>query len=611
MIGEIDMIRADMISTVGREYLTSNIENDEYSYPKAFAAQSLTFNPIRNKVGRAFEKLDIRFVKDTVTVLIETKQNFTKADEEQLSAYVEYEKALTGNKTVAILANTMNDTVRVWRGVVSDSDLMTKETALRSMDEYVDFYTSKINDKEKVMQNTYKLNELLHRHSIPEKLRSQFVGTCLLALKNGLDYSTPSLTAAQIRTRIKEVLEDLLNSDINKAEKLALLNRNVLGDQYVRQLSIAAFREILKFIEDNILPFINDKSTSGQDLLNLFFVTFNKYVGKSDKNQAFTPDHITDFMAKITGVNKHSVVLDPCCGSGSFLVRAMTQALDDCATAAEQEEVKKHQIFGIEFDENVYGLATTNMLIHSDGNSNIRQGSCFDLADWIKEAKPNVILMNPPYNGQRIHLPKSYVNTWSKDKKEDPSKGLYFVKYIADSLNSINHQAKLAVLLPVACAIGTSGEIARLKAEILQENTLDAVFTLPVDIFHPGASASACCMVFKIGTKHNDISNPDTFFGYCRDDGFKKKKNLGRVEQIDPLTGKSKWSEIEKRWIELYRNRKAEPGESATQKVSGNDEWLCEAYMETDYSKLTEQAFQQTINDYLAYLVKEGRVYES
>ena len=605
------MIRADMISTVGREYLTSNIENDEYSYPKAFAAQCLTFNPIRNNAGRAFEKLDIRFVKDTVTVLIETKQNFTKADEEQLSAYVEYEKALTGNKTVAILANTMNDTVRVWRGVVSDSDLMTKETALRSMDEYVDFYTSKINDKEKVMQNTYKLNELLHRHSIPEKLRSQFVGTCLLALKNGLDYSTPSLTAAQIRTRIKEVLEDLLNSDINKAEKLALLNRNVLGDQYVRQLSIAAFREILKFIEDNILPFINDKSTSGQDLLNLFFVTFNKYVGKSDKNQAFTPDHITDFMAKITGVNKHSVVLDPCCGSGSFLVRAMTQALDDCATAAEQDNVKKHQIFGIEFDENVYGLATTNMLIHSDGNSNIRQGSCFVLADWIKEAKPNVILMNPPYNGQRIHLPKSYVDTWARDKKEDPSKGLYFVKYIADTLNSINHQAKLAVLLPVACAIGTSGEIARLKREILEENTLDAVFTLPNEIFYPGASASACCMVFKIGTKHNDISNPDTFFGYYKDDGFKKKKNLGRVEQIDSKTGKSKWAEIEREWIEMYRNRRAVDGLSATHKVNGADEWLCEAYMKTDYTKLTEQDFQKTINDYLAYLVKEGHVYES
>ena len=605
------MIRTDIIATVGREYLTANIENDEFSYRKAFSAVSLTFKPIKNSIGRNYEKLDIRFVKDNVTLLIETKQNFTKADEEQLSAYVEYEKALTGNKTVAILANTTNDIIKVWRGVVSDSDWMQKETALRTMDEYVDFYTSKINDKEKVMQNTYKLNELLHRHSIPEKLRSQFVGTCLLALKNGLDYSTPSLSASQIRTRIKEVLEDLLSSDINKAEKLALLNRNVLGDQYVRQLSIEAFREILTFIENNILPFINDKSTSGQDLLNLFFVTFNKYVGKSDKNQAFTPDHITDFMSKISGVNKHSVVLDPCCGSGSFLVRAMTQALDDCATATEQDDVKKHQIFGIEFDENIYGLATTNMLIHSDGNSNIRQGSCFALTDWIKEAKPNVILMNPPYNGQRIHLPKSYVDTWAKDKKEDPSKGLYFVKYIADTLNSINHPAKLAVLLPVSCAIGTSGEIARLKREILEENTLDAVFTLPNEIFYPGASASACCMIFKIGTKHNDVSNPDTFFGYCKDDGFKKKKNLGRVEQVDADSGKSKWVEIESKWIELYRNRQAVDGLSATHKVNGDDEWLCEAYMKTDYSTLSEQDFQKTINEYLAYLVKEGNVYES
>lgn len=608
------MIRADIIAAVGREYLVSNIENDEFSYPKAFRAASLIFVPIQNAVGRTYEKLDIRFVKDNISVLIETKQNFASNLEEakrQLSAYVEYEKALTGNKVVAILANTTNDVIMVWRGVISDGDFMFKETTLRTMDEYVDLYTSKINDKEKVMQNTYKLNEMLHRHSVPEKLRSQFVGTCLLALKNGLDYSTPSLTAAQIRTRIKEVLGDLLSSDINKAEKLALLNRNVLNDQYVRQLNIAAFREILAFIEVNILPFINDKSTSGQDLLNLFFITFNKYVGKSDKNQAFTPDHITDFMCKITGVNKHSVVLDPCCGSGSFLVRAMTQALDDCATADEQEKVKKNQIFGIEFDENVYGLATTNMLIHSDGNSNIRQGSCFAMTDWVKEAKPTIILMNPPYNGQRVHLPADYVRIWPKDKKEDPSKGLYFVKWIADALNAINHTARLAVLLPVACAIGTSGEIARLKNEILEENTLDAVFTLPSDIFHPGASASACCMVFKIGTKHNDMSNPDTFFGYCRDDGFKKKKNLGRVEQIDPATGKSKWSEIEKRWIELYRNRKAEPGESATYRVSGNDEWLCEAYMKTDYTKLTDQDFQQTINDYLAYLVKEGRVYES
>jgi hypothetical protein len=610
------MKRADIISTIGREYLISNVENDEFSYPKAYREASLPFDPIQSggNNSRTFEKIDMRFVKDNVCILVEAKSDFTRdlaSAKTQLSAYVEYEKQLTGNKVVAILANTSDNEIRVWRAVVSDSDFMQKETALRVIDEYVDFYTSKINDKEKVMANTYKLNELLHLHGISERLRSQFVGTCLLALKNGLDYKTVSITTGQIRTRFKEVLESLLNDDIKKAEKLALLNKNVLESQDIRSLSISHFRAILAFIEDNILPFINDKITSGQDLLNLFFVTFNKYVGKSDKNQAFTPDHITAFMAKTTGVNKHSVILDPCCGSASFLVRAMTQALDDCSTAAEQEKVRKFQIYGIEYDENVYGLATTNMLIHSDGNSNIRQGSCFDFEDTIKETKPNIILMNPPYNAQRKHVPNSYAKTWAKNKKEDPSKGLYFVKYIADTLNSVNTQATLAVLLPVACAIGTTGVIANLKKKILEENTLDAVFTLPNEVFYPGASASACCMIFKIGKKHNDISNPDTFFGYCKDDGFKKKKNLGRVEQIDAETGKSRWIGIEEQWLELYRNRRSVDGLSATHKVTGGDEWLCEAYMKTDYTQLSKNDFQRTLNDHLSFLVKEGKIYES
>ena len=47
------------------------------------------------------------------------------------------------------------------------------------------------------------------------------------------------------------------------------------------------------------------------------------------------------------------------------------------------------------------------------------------------------------------------------------------------------------------------------------------------------------------------------------------------------------------------------------QAVTKDDEWLCEAYMETDYTTLTENDFQQTVNDYLAYLVKTGNVYEA
>lgn len=609
----IKMKRTEMVNKVGLEYLTSNVENEEYSFPKAYKEQQLIFQSISNATQkRRYEKVDLRFECDGITVLIETKVDYRKNIEEnkkQLAAYVEYERNLTGNKVVAVLANTSNDYACTWRGAVSDEDCIGEDTGIRSMEEYVDLYTSKVNDKEKVMQNTYHLNELLHKHGISEKLRSQFVGTCLLALKRGLKYTDPSLKATQIIAGIKEVLSDMLTDDLNKAAKLALLDTKVLHSQDVRALENSDLREILMYIENNILPFINDKSTAGQDLLNLFFVTFNKYVGKDDKNQAFTPDHITDFMAKAVGVNKNSVILDPCCGSGSFLVRGMTQALDDCSTMEEQTKIRKEQIFGIEYDENIYGLATTNMLIHSDGNSNIIQGSCFDFKTWIEQARPSVVLMNPPYNAQKKHMPRSYTETWKAKQKEDPSKGIYFLKYIADVLNECKIQATIAVLLPVACAIGNSKEIEIIKQELLKENTLDAVFTLPNEIFYPGASASACCMIIKTGRRNSDSGK--TFFGYYKDDGFKKKKNLGRIEQINPETGKSEWAEIEKKWLYLYNNRISKDGISVTHSVTGKDEWLCEAYMKTDFTKLTEEDFQRTINEYLAYLVKEGDVYEN
>ena len=174
---------------------------------------------------------------------------------------------------------------------------------------------------------------------------------------------------------IKDILEGLLTrgGSLNKAGKLAVLNSKVLDDQDVTSLTYKELEDILQFIDDNVVPYINDKSTAGQDLLNLFFTTFNKYVGKSDKNQAFTPDHICDFMSKAVGVNKNSRVLDPCCGSGAFLVRAMTDAMDDCDTEEEREDVKKNQIFGIEYEEGAFGLSSTNMLIHGDGNSNVVQ----------------------------------------------------------------------------------------------------------------------------------------------------------------------------------------------------------------------------------------------
>lgn len=481
------MERIDIIDAVGREYHTANIENGEFSYPKAFKEKNLDFEPIHKKKGSgSWQFLDIRFELDGVSLLIETKNDADKwpTVEEQIAAYAEYETRLTGNKIIAMVANTTDDRITVWKSEVEDDRKLDTEEAIRTMPEYVSMFDAKhTNNKEEVMRNTYQLNELLHRHGVGEKLRSQFVGTCLLAIKNGLIYDRKMKTA-QIIGGIRTILEDLLEGSLKKAEKLTLIDKRVLKNQDVRDMDSENLCTILDFIKDKIFPFINDKSTAGQDLLNLFFITFNKYVGKSDKNQAFTPDHITDFMAKICNVNKNSVVLDMACGSGSFLVRAMTQALADCHTQAEEDEVKKNHIYGVEYDELVYGLATTNMLIHSDGNSNIVQGSCFnEVPRFIKDGvKFNVVLMNPPYNAMAKQMPKKYSETWGKSK-QDPSKGLYFVKFILDQMNANDMQGKLAVLLPMACAIGNSTLMKQMKNAILKNNTLDAVFSLPDDIF--------------------------------------------------------------------------------------------------------------------------------
>ena len=604
------MERIEIIDAVGREYCTANIEKGEFSYPKAFKEKGLEFEPIKKKTGKgSWQFLDIRFESNGVSLLIETKNEADRwpTAEEQIRAYAEYEKRLTGNKIIAIVANTTNKRITVWKSEVEDGRKLIDETAIRTMPEYVAMFDAKhTNNKEEVMRNTYQLNEILHRHGIGEKLRSQFVGTCLLAIKEGLVYDRKMKTA-QIIGGIRTILEDLLERSINKAEKLALIDKRVLKSQDIHSMDGETFCLILDFVKSRIYPFINDKNTVGQDLLNLFFVTFNKYVGKSDKNQAFTPDHITDFMTRICSVNKDSVVLDMACGSGSFLVRAMTQALADCSTKAEEDKVKKFHIYGVEYDELVYGLATTNMLIHSDGNSNIFQGSCFDVVPGLidEEVKFDVVLMNPPYNAVAKQVEESYSKKWGKSK-QDPSKGLYFVKFILEKMNDNNMHGKLAVLLPMACAIGSKALIKNMKKAILEKNSLDAVFSLPDDMFYPGASACACCMVFDIGVPHKSF-NRETFFAYCKDDGFKKRKNLGRIEQIDE-NGNSLWVEIEKKWIDAYRNRDVIPGFSARQMVTGNDEWLCEAYMKTEYSTLTENDFRKTINLYLSYLVKTGKL---
>lgn len=571
------MKRIDIIKTIGEEYNTENIEKSEFSYAKVLD---------RKVTGRKF--LDIRFNLKDLSILVETKAGDSKLDksnEEQLNEYVNLEKEYCPkNKIISILHNIDTNETKVWK----DGKLLKDEKFINSLGYYYKLYSvKKVNNKDAVLKTIKLLNIELHKANIKEDLRSQFIGCILVGLNNGLEWDE-NLSAKEIISRISNILDSKIDDNDNKKIKTELLI-SILENQNIAELEYKELVKILNIVKDNLIPFINNNSTKGEDLLNLFFTTFNKYALKKDKNQAFTPTHVTEFMAEIANVQYNSKVLDPTCGSGAFLVQAMTKMLSKKEALNNEKiknSIKTNQLFGIEYEQTAFGLATTNMLIHEDGKSNVILDSCFNRSDWIKDSKADVVLMNPPFNAKL--MPKDC----PVDKKNtDATKGLYFVNYVADSIG----KGTIATILPLQCAIGTDKAVKKYKKILLENNTLKAVFTMPPDLFHPGASVETCVMLIEVGKPHDESKN--TYFGYYKNDGFIKRKNMGRVEKID-------WKETKTKWVDNYFNLNEIPGFSVLRNVNYEDEWLAEAFVENDYDLLNESNFIDSARSFISYRIK-------
>ena len=88
---------------------------------------------------RRYKNLDLRFANDKVTVL-GNKTKLVKGsaakDIQQLQQYVTYERQLTDNRIVAILAATQTDEIRVWlddSGIIDDEHENKSERVIRPL----------------------------------------------------------------------------------------------------------------------------------------------------------------------------------------------------------------------------------------------------------------------------------------------------------------------------------------------------------------------------------------------------------------------------------------------------------------------------------------------
>lgn len=67
------------IEAIGKEFITSNLEADGFSYKKALSEVGKNIEDYyNNNEARKYQKLDLRFANDRLTILIETKAKFTK-----------------------------------------------------------------------------------------------------------------------------------------------------------------------------------------------------------------------------------------------------------------------------------------------------------------------------------------------------------------------------------------------------------------------------------------------------------------------------------------------------------------------------------------------------
>lgn len=573
--------------------------------PKEFNELGLTENSKRKTKAKAKPEYIITYKDDPNTILvIECKSKTEKHASKENSASFQYPKdyAVDGVLyysyflkdnfnviAIAVSGTEKSYKVNEYYWVKGQSQPIEQEktrNTLLTPKNYKDLIEKKKLVKKfsytEIKEKAIEFNDHLRSElKIEPSKRIMFIAGCLLALKDPTfqqTYSTlpTEIIISQMTNSIRKVLS---SHNIPQVKIDLIVNSCSFIGNYKVILEIDPQKQgsllyFLKQLDFCIIPMIND-NTNHQDSLGLFYHEFIKYTAGGTGNElgiVLTPPHLCDFMCELAEINKNDYVIDTCCGTGSFLISAMKHMFEN-ANENEISEIKNSHLYGIEMTPDIFTIAITNMIIRGDGQSHIYHDSCFNELEPLKNVNFNIGLINPPYS-QDDHCELEFVETM---------------------LDLLAPRGKGVVVVPMSCAIGT--KFKDVRERLFSKHTLKAVFSMPDDIFYP-VGTNVCVMLFEAHVPHD--SSKKTYFGYYKDDGFKKKKKLGRVDYYN------KWNSIKQEWINNYLENKIIIGQTTSKAVKHSDEWLCEAYMETDYSKLTQNDFQQTVNDYCAYLVKNG-----
>ncbi len=316
---------------------------------------------------------------------------------------------------------------------------------------------------------------------------------------------------------------------------------------------------------------------SDMDILGNFYGEFVKY-GGSDGNSlgiVLTPRHITNLMCDLIDINKDDFVLDPCCGSGGFLIAAMNKMLNQTTNESKKAHIKQEQLHGIELQQKLFTIATTNMILRGDGKSNLKRDDIFHVEKDLYTDKITKALINPPY---------------SQAKTKNLSH-LSEISFIKETLSLMKNGAKLAAIVPQSTMIGKTKNDKNYKREILENHSLDTVITLNKDTFY-GVGVNPCIAVFTAGIPQDDKKRVN--FVNFSDDGYVVRKHVGLVGDG---TEKSK-KEYLLNVLNDYED--ADTNFLVKAPITWEDEWL-HSFFYYNEEIPTDEDFERTIADYLSF----------
>lgn len=432
-------------------------------------------------------------------------------------------------------------------------------------------------------------NDLRIYGSLEGEKKASVVSAILLALENeDVIFNVDKLQGLQgVGVKDGEILFDAIDKYLRNKSLMPHAKIGELKDNFTFMQSDLTLNRVRDDLGMTPLKYftikLNEKlkkniKHADMDVLGNFYGEFVKY-GGNDGNSlgiVLTPRHITNLMCDLIEINDNDYVLDPCCGSGGFLIAAMNRMLEQATDEDKEEQIKQEQLHGIELQQKLFSIATTNMILRGDGKSNLKRDDVFHVAKEPYIDKITKALINPPY---------------SQGKNKNLSH-LSEISFIKETLSLMKKGGKLAAIVPQSTMTGgNKKEEKNYKREILENNSLETVITLNKETFY-GIGVNPCIAIFAAGVPQDDKKRVN--FVNFSDDGYVVHKHIGLVGDG---TEKSK-KEYLLNVLNDYED--ADTKFLVKSPITWEDEWL-HSFFYYNEDIPTDEEFEKTIADYLSF----------